>query len=182
MNEQIKETKQPKQPIIETKKEVEFVPLKDLTAEIVEKFQKVPCTFIDDVTKKGYSVKSIAFKIHDQFLKEVKLTQNNKALSADRFDLIALSIDLPRLDVYGRPITQWNRNAFVRFVKGLIDDGREYFSIELIFKKGVYHTHFFTSDQIRILNLLEERKIIDIDWVTRPDAIQLEEDSEDLDF
>ncbi len=183
MSEQLKENKQQKQPVNQNKNEIQFIPLKELTAEIVEKFPRIPFTFKDDVSKRGFVIKTIAFKLHETYLKEVSVnTADNKPISNDKFDLIKLSIDLPSFNQYGRPEVQWNRNVPVRFVKGKTKSDKEYFSMEMVFRKGVYDTHFFTNDQIRVLTLLAEKKLINIDWVDRPDAIEDLEANLELDF
>ena len=170
--EQVKETKQ-------TKKEIQaelkpFVALKDLTAEDVKNFKKLPFTFKVDTTKRGMVIKTISFELTKTYLKSVNVIPGReKRLSPDRFDLIVFSIDLPLNDPYGRPMTEWHRNVPVRFVKGKFKNGGEYYSLEIIYKQYMYDTHFFnsSSDQLRLLQMLEEKGLLKIDWIERPDAI-----------
>lgn len=179
MNEQtlIKTNKEQKQGMNEMQ-DKKFIALKDLLAEDVKKLAKIPFTFKISKTKSGQEIKAITFLLHEKYLKAVPVAPSGERLTQDRFDLISLSIELNDLDVYGRPQTEWHKKVPVRFVKGTMKNGSNYYAIEIIYKQYLYDIHFFNSnsDQLRTLQLLEQKGHLKIDWVSRPDSI------EDIDF
>lgn len=179
--EQIKETKQPKKEVIVESKG--FTQLKDLTAEEVKSFKKLPFTFKVEMTKKGKEIKTISFELTKKHLKSVNIMPSGQRLNHDRFDLIALMIELPDNDPYGRPMTEWHRNVPVRFVRGKTKNGTEYHALEVVYKQYMYDTHFFnsSSDQYRMLQMLEQKGLLKIEWIDRPDAID-DLSFEDLSF
>jgi hypothetical protein len=179
--EQIKETKQTKKELqVEVKP---FIALKDLTAEDVKGFKKIPFTFKIETTKKGKEIKTIAFELTKKHLKAVAVMPGGERLTQDRFDLINLSIELPENDTYGRPMTEWHRNVPVRFVRGKTKNETEYHALEIVYKQFMYDTHFFNanSDQYRMLQMLESKGLLKIDWIDRPDKID-DLSFEDLSF
>lgn len=170
MNEQIKETKQTKKEVLPITKE--FTDLKDLTADDVKNFQKIQATFKIALSKKGEERVSIQVKLHDEYLKQINIAPGNDYLSRDRFDFIRLSINLPQIDPYGKPLKEWHRMVPVRFVKGKSKEGNEYKFMQLVFKQYVYDTHFFNSNQIRIMEMLESQGKLKIEWEESPELIE----------
>lgn len=171
----------------ETKKEnteQEFVKLSDLTLDIVSKLKKYPVKFSKNY-RNGKEQIGIYLNLHNKLLRQLNLRAGGPRdfISNELFNLILLEVNLELTDKKGRDVTEWNRNVPVRFVKGSYtnSDG-EYKSIEVIFKKGLYITHFLTYDQIRLLDNLEEKKLISILWEDRPDAISKDSETEDIDF
>ena len=149
-----------------------FIDLRDLKAEDVKKFPKVPVTFKIAISKKGEERVSIQVKLHDEYLKQINLAPGNEYLSRERFDFIRLAIALPEMDPYGKPLKEWHRLVPVRFVKGKSKEGNEYKFMQLVFKQYVYDTHFFNSNQIRIMELLESQGKLKIDWEETPEVIE----------
>lgn len=149
-----------------------FIDLRDLKAEDVKKFPKVPVTFKIAISKKGEERVSIQVKLHDEYLKQINLAPGNEYLSRERFDFIRLAIALPEMDPYGKPLKEWHRMVPVRFIKGKSEEGNEYKFMQLVFKQYVYDTHFFNSNQIRIMELLESQGKLKIDWEETPEVIE----------
>lgn len=149
-----------------------FIDLRDLKAEDVKKFPKVPVTFKIAISKKGEERVSIQVKLHDEYLKQINLAPGNEYLSRERFDFIRLAIALPEMDPYGKPLKEWHRMVPVRFIKGKSKEGNEYKFMQLVFKQYVYDTHFFNSNQIRIMELLESQGKLKIDWEETPEVIE----------
>lgn len=149
-----------------------FIDLRDLKAEDVKKFPKVPVTFKIAISKKGEERVSIQVKLHDEYLKQINLAPGNEYLSRERFDFIRLAISLPEMDPYGKPLKEWHRMVPVRFIKGKSKEGNEYKFMQLVFKQYVYDTHFFNSNQIRIMDLLESQGKLKIDWEETPEVIE----------
>lgn len=164
-----------------------FKQLRDLTIEDVKELTKLQVIFVRNprnvrpgMVALNDSV-SINVKIHDDFLKAVAIRPGGEFLTIDRFELIQTAVNLPSVDDNGRPIRTWVRNVPVRFVRGRYEDDTEYLSLELIFKQFVYDTHFFTSDQRRIIEM-KEAQGIKLPWIERPDKIVKASAIEDVDF
>lgn len=149
-----------------------FIDLRDLTAEDVNKFPRVAVTFKIALSKKGEERVSIQVKLHDEYLKQINLAPGNEYLSRERFDFIRLATALPEIDPYGKPNKEWHRMVPVRFIKGKSKEGNEYKFMQLVFKQYVYDTHFFNSNQIRIMELLESKGKLKINWEETPEVIE----------
>lgn len=154
-------------PVVKT-----FIDLRDLKAEDVQKFVRIPVSFKIAVTKKGEERVSIQVKLHDEYLKQINVAPGNEYLSRERFDFIRLAINLPEQDPYKKPLKEWHRMVPVRFVKGKSKEGNEYKFMQLVFKQYVYDTHFFNSNQIRIMEMLEAQGKLKIDWEETPEEIE----------
>lgn len=166
-------------------KEESFVKLMDLTPDVVLKLKKYPVKFVKTYAKSGREQVSILVNLHEKYLKQLNLRAGGPKdfISAELFNLIALEVNLELTDKKGRDVSEWNRNVPVRFVKGQYSNYEgEYKSIEVIFKKGLYITHFFTYDQTRLLDNLEEKGLLSIKWENRPDAIIKNDEAVDIDF
>jgi hypothetical protein len=168
-----------------TLKPATFVKLGELNPDIVSKIKKYPVKFVKTFAKSGREQVSILVNIHDKYLKQLNLRDGGPKnfLTAEFFNLISLEVNLELTDKKGRDLTEWNRNVPVRFVKGSYTNLEgEYRSVEVIFKKGLYITHFLNYDQTRLLENLEAKGLVSIEWETRPDAITKESESEDIQF
>lgn len=154
-----------------TKKNESFVALKDLTPEMVSTFQKVPVRFSRTERKNGAGfLTSINIKLFDDFLTDLRIAPGGNYLTVDRFDLITSVIKLPKTDERGRLLSEWVRNVPVRFVKGKYEDGTDYLSLEIIYKQYYYDTHFFSSDQRRLIEF-KESDGLKINWYERTESI-----------
>jgi hypothetical protein len=115
-------------------------------------------------------------------MKQLSLRDGSSFLSIDKFNRILLHTNVPLVDKDNRPITEWNIKVPVRFVKGNYKNRDEqYYALEVIFGKGLYVTHFFDYDQSGLLDSLQEKGLLKIKWIDRPDAIEFEE-FQKLDF
>lgn len=163
------EIKQTKKEVV--KKDFEFIKLSELTGKELKDqgFEMVKVIFNKKPTKNDYRY-SIEIVINDDFLK-VQLRPGGEYLTPDRFNLIALQLDLPIKDRMNRLNEKWVMTLPVRFIKGKFKNDTEYKSLEILFKQYLYDTHFFTSDQNRIIDTLEDKKNVKINWIERPEKI-----------
>lgn len=159
---------------IKKEKKIEFVALKDLTPAIIKEFYLLPVRMQKTTSRSGFERVSISIEIDKNFL-TVQLTEqrNNKIvpLSVDRFNQIFLNLNLPLKDSTGRPLTEWLFKAPIRFVKGVYENGDEYYSLEIVFKQYLYQVYFFTNVQKKIIDNLVEKKSFDYKFIDRPDKI-----------
>ena len=166
----------------ELKKET-FVKLSELQKDDIvsglkkKEFVKVPATLVRSFAKRtGREIATITLKLHDPQFTQLSLQPGNQYLSTSLFHKILVATDSVYNDPKGQPIVKWNKETLVRFVKGTYtnrDD--EYYSLEVIFKQGIYITHFFSYDDVQTLNLLEEKGLYKPNWITRPDKIEFVE-------
>lgn len=149
-----------------------FIKLSDLTREEIRTsdFMVVDAKMIKQQTKTGFRCR-IQLAVEPQFL-TFDLLPGGNFVTVDRFNLIMLKLGVSLNDKKNRPQTSWNLRVPVRFVKGKYSDGNDYFSLEVVFKQYLYDTHFFSSDQVRILQELESQDIFKPNWIERPDAIE----------
>lgn len=161
------------------KKESNFIKLRDLTNEDVKNFKRALVTFYKTERKKGpgYNVSiniDLQFETH---FKNIKLAPGGKYLTEDRFDLIAAAIELDPFDENGRVKTEWIRKVPVRFVKGEFNDGGDYYALEIIFKQYFYDTHFFDSDQRRLIEIIDGSSV-NIEWANNDSKINKIKDAD----
>lgn len=156
-----------------TKKEIavataNYVQLSDLTEKDLksDEFDYVPVRMSIKQTKNGERY-TILIILHDPFLK-LTLQPGGNFIQADRFNLILLKLGVDLKDKMGREKTEWNLKLPVRFVKGKYKDDSEYLSLQIVFKQYLYDTHFFTSNQTRLLQELESRGHLKPKWVESP--------------
>lgn len=189
------------QEIKETKiqNQVGFIALQDLSKEDVKKFSLFNVRLKRSLNKSGLNTQ--ATLMMDPNNLQIQLVSSQRSANGkstqlryflpDVFIALILELDLAQKDETGKDRNDWIVSAAVRFVKGKYKDSdKEYHSLELIFKQFKYHVHFLTPHQLRILEILSEKKqIIDktgkpikLNWLTRPDAIDEIEDSEDFVF
>lgn len=164
------------------KKEVQFVKLSDLTSKDVKGLQRFPVKMTRNL-KFGRQQVSILLCIDKDYFPSLTLRAGGPKnfITPEKFNLILLEANFDMRDPKGKEITEWNKQVICRFVKGRYSNrDAEYKSLEVIFKQGLYITHFFDFEQERLLSKLEETGKLKITWFERPDAI--EEDLETITF
>lgn len=166
--------------------------LNDLTKKEVKKFLTLPIKFTKTV-RKGYERSFIHLLVHQVYL-NVQLTEYDKnanrvlPLSTDKWNLIALKINLPMEDYMKNDRAQWNKKAYVRFVKGKRagHDNKEWKAIQIVFSvepKVWSHVQFLDGVQVSVIEDLKAKKLIDFEWVEMSDLLTgVEEDEEGLAF
>ncbi len=172
MNETIKETK-----VIEPV--VSFNKLSELNKDLLVKgiktreFVKIPAIMTLTKSKKTDRIQTaITLKLYDPQFSRLNLMPGNKYLEPTLFHKILTATKAEYNDPKGQPLTKWNKECIVRFVKGSYSNrDDEYYSLEVMFKLGIYLTHFFNYDEVEILKLLAEQKKFTPNWITRPDKI-----------
>ena len=142
-------------------------PLRELTKDDVLKLNKAKITFRKTKTKSGLTMNRIYIDLGHDMLKDIELTYNNRSISTDRFNAILLETNTNIYDAMGKPIDSITRSVPIRFIKGINEENKElnYHSVEIIFKQYLYNVHFFSSDQMRIINKLLENNQIDIKFL-----------------
>ena len=152
--------------VVATKNNDVFIKAGELTALDFKKLPEIMCVLKKTVSKKGFVRCQILVKIHD-------LLQLEIPISHDRFNYFRLKLGLPLYDSSKRERYTNTIHVIYRIYKGNSTVGK-YSGIELIFKQYVYENYFFiSSDQRNILSLLEENKEININWLQRPDKIDV---------
>ena len=175
----------------EVKKEIEndlkvnnqFISLKDLKKEDLKDFIQLPVILEKGRTNKGKTTYSIKVNIDSTFMPELNIRPNGDYLTADIFNELLLNIDAPTKDARGYDQRIWRYNTYARFVKGqyTLQNG-EYYSLELLFKNGVYFTHFFDLHQTNILNGLIKKGIFKYKFFERPEKINKIDQGDEIDF
>ncbi len=159
------------------KKEVlKFVKLQDLTSEDLKNVKEIKVVLRDIYFKKNNSHSYVMeFQLHEQLPCQIKIT-------VDRYNFLRLKLNLPLRDHNEYAISEYSLIAKVRFIKGETENG-EYKSVELVFAQYVYHIYWLTKvkDQREVLKILEDRKMLVINWTVRPDKIS-ESEMESFDF
>lgn len=167
-----------------TKKEVKkeapkFIKLSDLTD--TKQFVKRPLTLTRNFKYNRQQV-SILLNIEDKYFPSMQVRPNGKFLTSEKFNLILLQTERPLKDSKGRDLTEWKVNAPVRFITGSYKNRDDkYKAVEILFQKGLYVTHFFDFDQVQLLDNLEEKHGLKIEWHEFPEAIDYQEE-ETLNF
>jgi len=141
--------------------------LRDLDKEDVSKLTKAKVTFRKIKTKSGSVLSRIYIDLGHHMLDNIEIKYNGNSITTDRFNAILVETNTTIIDALGKPIDTITRNVPVRFIKGINAENPEqhYHCVELIFKKFLYNVHFFTSDQIRIINSLSEKKEFKLDFI-----------------
>lgn len=174
---------------IKTELKNEFVKLSDLTKQDVDKglkngdFIKIPLVFKRNFNKRGKENVSITATIVKPQIEQLILTNGSSYISSAFFHNILTLAKASYKDAKGYDINEWKLNALARFVKGEYSnrDG-EYHSLEVVFKQGKYIIHFFDYDQYDLIKSLEDQKIFNPKWLTRPDKIEAIEFTSEIDF
>lgn len=153
-----------------------FLKVEELSSKEINKLPRIKAKLIKSKAKSGRIMASIVVNVNEDYMKQISLRDGSNFLSVDKFNLILVDLNLELLNKDKRPITEWLRLLPVRFVKGHYKNrDEEYYSIEVIFSKDIYIRHFFDYDQTKLLEKLQEKNLMKIDWVQRPDAIEFEE-------
>lgn len=178
---------------------VPFVELKNLTKEDVKKYPLFPVKLRRSINRSGLTTSAV-LKLNELNL-QISLVSSQRQANGrstqlryflpDMFIALILDLGLPQVDDNKKDINEWNVNAAVRFVKGKFKQSeREYHSIEIVFKQYKYHVHFLTPPQLAILEALalqkklidKSGKVIKLNWIERPDAIDELDDVEEFNF
>lgn len=168
----------------ETTQEPVFVKLSEMTPEIANKCKRFPARFTK-VLRNGKEQVAITLNLHDKYLRQLNLRAGGPRdfISNELFNLILIENNFELVDKKGRDNFEWNYNVRVRFVKGSYTNFEgEYKSIEVIFNRNTHLTHFLTYDQIRLIDNLEAKKLLKINWEHRPDAISKDAELENIEF
>ena len=165
-----------------------IIALKDLQKEDVEKLKQYNVTFKRLKTKAGNTYSRVYLDLGHIMLSNIEIRYNGNPLSEDRINAILVSTNNFMLDAMGNPIDTITRKAPVRFIKGTDenDPTRHFYSLEIIFKRHLYNIHFLSSDQMRIINALIEKKAIDIKFTdytyNKVELNEFDESSKSMDF
>jgi hypothetical protein len=143
----------------------------------VKKFKKLPCTFMRTFSAKNVEQVSIRLNVHDQYLRSLVIKDGVDYITVSRFNNIALNLDLRQKNERGYDITEWNYNVPVRFIKGITSQGNEYKAVQVVLGREDFFTHLFKGDDLSLLNNLEKKKLLKIDWIESPEKL-----SEDIDI
>lgn len=180
-------------------KEQGFIKLQDLTKEDVKKLPLMNVRLKRSLNKSGLStnVTLVVNPLNLQIsLVSSEMLPNGKSRQLryflpDVFIALIMELKLPQLDENGKDKNDWIVPAALRFIKGKYKNSEAvYHSIEVVFKQFKYHTHFLTPHQFTILETLASQKklidrngkVIKLDWIERPDAIDEAEVLEEFTF
>lgn len=158
---------------IQQKKEVEvnakFVRASEFTEKMFKDLPRIKCTLKKVVSKKGFTRCSLEIVVHKTYI--VPSIQ----LSEIRFNYLRLKLGLDTYDHNGREIYEYTFMAPYRFIKGNNTNG-VYKSIEIILGKELSEMYFFNDkNEIGTLDILEENDELKINWLHRPDKIDVAE-------
>jgi hypothetical protein len=161
----------------DSKKENEqFTKLSDLTNEQVMKLPDVQVHLEKKIFKSGTSAVLMKVVFNELFELESSSMDTFDPLTEDTYRNILLKTGTKLLDERGRVRTQFNLPAKYRFVKGHNTDGKEYKSVEIIFKQYVYRTIYIKrGHQMENIEMMEKAGYISPNWHVRPDALSSSE-------
>ncbi|MDC7244113.1 MAG: hypothetical protein PQJ44_09510 [Sphaerochaetaceae bacterium] len=146
-----------------------FVKASDFTEKMFKDLPRIKCTLKKTVSKKGYTRCSLDIVIHKTYI--VPSIQ----LSEIRFNYLRLKLGLDTYDHNGREIFDYTFMAPYRFVQGNNTNG-VYKSIEIILGKELSEMYFFNNrNEVGTLDILEENGELKINWLHRPDKIDVAE-------
>ncbi len=171
------------EPLKSTTQAPSFISLKDIKKEHLSSFIELPVILEKGKTNKGRLTYSIKAVINSNYMPELVIKPNGSYLTADIFNELLLNIKAPIEDERGYTNRLWRYNIKARFVKGLYtNQNGEYYSLELLFKEGVYFTHFFDTHQTNILKSLIKNNELKAVIFERPEKIDKIEAVETLEF
>ncbi|HOI84496.1 MAG TPA: hypothetical protein PLP48_00340 [Acholeplasmataceae bacterium] len=174
MNEQSIKQENKKEKAVQTQS-IGYVKMDDLLNNYTDQVKLLPKYNVKLrrlFSAKGREQVSILVEIHPEFYKALVLKDGTDYLSPERFNALALAIDLQYKDAKGRDLTEWNYKVPVRFITGSFANSEgNYKAIQVIFSKTDFFTHIFQRDEIRLIDRLEEKKLIKIDWIQSPEKI-----------
>jgi len=160
----------PKNQNVSLVNEKPFVKLSDLTKEDFMTLPKRRIKLKKTVSKNGYT-KCFLETIVDPILMTVSIE-----ISEDRFNFLRLELGKEITDRMGREVLEYDFKAPFRFVKGKTTDGNEYMQLEIILGQYLYHNYFFADkDKRNVLDILESKRGLKIDWFDRPEAVDITE-------
>ena len=156
------------EPVAQEIKRLDYVPLKDLTPEMVSKLQKMVFTIKKTISSKGFERCSIGFSLHPQLLKI------DQQIDISRYNLFRLKLGLELHDQNNRERTEYNLKVPYRLVEGPTENG-VYKSIEFILKPKLSERFFFKKDLREIVEILEESGQLESPWYFQPEKLSLSE-------
>jgi len=180
-------------------KEKGFIKLQDLTKDDVKKLPLLNVRLKRQLNKSGLATNATLMvnplnlqisMVSSEMLPNGKSRQLRYFLP-DVFIALIMELNLPQIDENNKDKNDWVVPAAIRFVKGKYRNSEsEFHSIEVVFKQFKYHTHFLTPHQLKILETLASQKklvdrsgkVIKLEWLERPDAIEEAESQEDFMF
>lgn len=155
--------------IQENKKNNTFIKVNELTEEMFKGLPRIKCTLKKTISKKGFTRCSLEIEVNKNFIKP------SIQLSDVRFNYLRLELGLETFDRNGREVFEHSFLSPYRFVKGTNSNG-EYKSIEIIMGQHLSETYFFNNkNETGILDILESKQLLKINWLTRPDKIDVVE-------
>lgn len=150
--------------------------------ELVNKFQKFPVKLVRTFAKvTGQEQVYIYLEIHEENFRQFKIKDGKDFITSARFNLLALNMGLSYKNAKGYDITEWNYDAYVRFIKGKTKFDNEYKAVQVVLSKEDFFTTMFTRNELKLLEKLEKKKMINIDWIESPEKIDDEVELVDLD-
>lgn len=146
-----------------------FVKASELTEEQFRSLPKIKAILRKTKSKKGFTRCSLVIEID-----KIHLVCSIQ-LSEARYNFLRLKLGREIFDKNNYEVYEFPFLVPYRFIKGTNSNG-EYKSIELIMGQHLYETYFFNDfNELGILEILEEQKILNIDWYTRPDKVDVTE-------
>lgn len=162
----------------------EFVKASELNPELASKLRTMKVELRKEVSRKGRARYFIglpiekrflnpSFEINDAIFNKILLTLSMKK-RADGKPVLALT------DERGRELQgPFYPSAFYRFVKGPKNETEEYYSIEIIFAKGLVYRYFFGSnkkyEEIDNVKMLDESGKVSFNWEYQPEKLEVTE-------
>ena len=144
-----------------------FVKASDMSQNQFKNLSRVKALLKKTISKKGYKQCSLEIEIDKTFL------SISVQISDARYNFLRLKLERDIFDSNKREIFEYPFLVPYRFIKGMNSNG-EYKSIELILGQFMSETYFFNDfNELGTLEILEEKKILDIDWVVRPDKVDV---------
>jgi hypothetical protein len=146
-----------------------FVKAADFTEKMFKDLPRIKCVLKKTISKKGFTRCSLEIVINKTYI--VPSIQ----LSDIRYNFLRLKLGLDTFDHNGREIYEYVFMAPYRFVEGNNTNGT-YKSIELILGKELSEMYFFNNkNETGTIEMLEDRGLLDINWLKRPDKVDIAE-------
>lgn len=175
MQENQKETKKI-QKAVETNTAVGYMKIDELLDKHLDKVKdlpKFPVKLIRTFDKKKRERVSIQLQIHPVHYKALVIQDGNEYITPEKFNALALALNLDYKDKKGRDVSEWNFNAPVRFITGpYANSDDKYQAVQVIFGKEDFYTHFLTNDQKKLISRLESKNLVTIDWIESPEKVE----------
>jgi hypothetical protein len=182
MNEQKQEIKKDVKVAKATDEYMKLNEMLESHIDQVKKFKKFPVKLVRTFAKvTGQEQVYIYLEIHEENFRQFKLKDGKDFISPARFNLLALNMGLEYKNAKGYDVTEWNLDAPVRFIKGKTKFDNEYKAVQVVLSKEDFFTTMFTRNELKLLEKLEKKNLIKIDWVESPEKIDDEVELVDLD-